>query len=182
MPDLWLPTLSKVLLPGAAIIAMLIAAKRRKLSFADELGLRAPTMWVAALCLAAWICLIALEEHLTGSIEDLQPKHWPDYPAAIIALRVLAIGFLGPVAEELAFRGLLMAALRRMRVAIPWAIAFTAAVWAIIHLQYSPLLLALIFVDGIALGLARYYSKSLYVPIAMHIIGNCFSIYQSLTP
>jgi membrane protease YdiL (CAAX protease family) len=86
-----------------------------------------------------------------------------------------------PIAEELAFRGLFMAALRRMRVAIPWAILLTAAVWSIIHLQYSPLLLALIVVDGIALGLARHYSGSLYVPIAMHVIGNLFSIYQSLT-
>jgi membrane protease YdiL (CAAX protease family) len=181
MSDLLLSTLGKVLLPAAAIVAMLFAARRRKLSYADDLGLKAPKLGVAALCIALWILLITIEEQLTGSIEDAQAKPWPDYPAIIIVLRVLAIGFIGPIAEELAFRGLLMAALRRMRVAAPWAILLAAALWSIIHLQYSPLLLALIVVDGIALGSARYFSGSLYVPIAMHIIGNLLSIYQSLT-
>jgi membrane protease YdiL (CAAX protease family) len=180
MSDLLLSTLAKVLLPAAGIVAMLFAARRRKISFADDLGLKAPKLGVAALCIALWILLIAIEEHFSGSIEDTHAKRWPDYPALIIVLRVLAIGFIGPIAEELAFRGLLMAALRRMRVGVPWAILLAAALWSIIHLQYSPLLLALIVVDGIALGSARYFSGSLYVPIAMHIVGNLFSIYQSL--
>jgi membrane protease YdiL (CAAX protease family) len=38
----------------------------------------------------------------------------------------------------------------------------------------------MIFVDGIVLGLARHFSGSLYVPIAMHMLGNLFSIAQSL--
>ena len=181
MSDLLLSTLGKVLLPAVAVVAMLFAAKRRKLSLADEIGLKAPKLGIAALCIALWILLIFVEEQLTGSIEDAQAKPWPDYPIVIIVLRVLAIGFIGPIAEELAFRGLLMAALRRLRVAAPWAILLAAALWSIIHLQYSPMLLALIVVDGIALGAARHFSGSLYVPITMHVIGNLFSIYQSLT-
>jgi hypothetical protein len=40
MSDLLLSTLLKVFLPAAGIVAMLIAAKRRKLSFADEIAAR----------------------------------------------------------------------------------------------------------------------------------------------
>lgn len=173
-------TLFKVLLPAAAIVAMLLAARRRKLSFADELGLKAPTLAAAALWLGIWICLVAIEETFSASIEGSQAKHWPAYPGIIIALRILAIGIVGPIAEELAFRGLLMAGLRRIRVGVAWSILLAAALWSIIHLQYAPPLLALIFVDGIALGLARHFSGSLYVPIAMHVVGNLFSIWQSL--
>ena len=182
MPDLLLSTLAKALLPAAAIAGMLVAAKRKKLSFADDLGFKAPAMGIAALCLVGWICLVALEEYLTGSVEDVQAKHWPDYPPLIIALRILAIGIIGPIAEELAFRGLLMAWLRRIRVPALLAILIAAALWSVIHLQYAPLVLLLIFIDGIALGLARHYSGSLYVPIVMHMSGNLFSIYQSLAP
>lgn len=173
-------TLLKVLLPAAGIAGMLFAAKRKKISLADELGLKAPTVASAALWLGIWICLITIEEIFSPSLDGTQAKQWPAYPVAIIALRILAIGIIGPIAEELAFRGLLMAGLRRLRVGVPWAILLSAALWSIIHLQYAPALLALIFVDGIVLGLARHYSRSLYVPIAMHMIGNLLSIYQSL--
>ena len=175
-----LSTLAKALLPCAAIAVMFLVARRRKISFVDEIGLRPPAIAAAALWLLIWIALISIEEHFSGFIEGSQAKHWPAYPAAIIALRILAIGLLGPMAEELAFRGLIMAALHKMRVALPLVILLPAAFWSIIHLQSSPSLLVLIFVDGIALGLARHFSGSLYVPIVMHMIGNLFSIYQSL--
>lgn len=180
MPDLLLATLPKLLLPGAAIGVMLFAARKRRLSWADDLGLRAPRPVPAVGFLLLWIALIALEEVLAASIEGAQAKPWPDYPAHILAMRVLAIGVLGPIAEELAFRGLLFAFLRRTPLKIAGTIAATAALWSLVHLQYSPALLVLIFIDGIVLGLARHYSGSLYVPIAMHMLGNLFSIAQSL--
>jgi membrane protease YdiL (CAAX protease family) len=180
MPSLLLTTLAKAALPAAAIAGMLFAAKRKKLSLADDLGFKPPAMGIAALCLLGWICLITVEEYFTGSIADVQAKRWPDYSAAITALRILAIGIIGPIAEELAFRGLLMAWLRRIRVGAVWAILIAAALWSIIHLQYAPVVLLIIFIDGIALGVARHVSGSLYVPIVMHISGNLFSIYQSL--
>ena len=180
MPDLLLATLPKVILPAAAIGVMLFAARKRKLLLAEDLGLRLPKPAASVLFLVLWICLVALEEWLTRSIDGAQAKPWPVYPAYIVALRVLAIGLLGPVAEELAFRGLLFALLRRTRLGVIGAIVVAAVLWSLIHLQYSPVLLLVIFVDGIALGAARYFSGSLYLPIAMHVLGNLFSIAQSL--
>ena len=180
MPSLLLSTLTKVALPSVAIGAMLFAAKKRSLSPAEDLGLCAPKPVTAALFLLLWVCLVALEEYLTRFIDGAQAKPWPQYPGYIAAMRVLAIGVLGPVAEELAFRGLLFTLLRRTPLKVAGAIVLTAALWSVIHLRYSPVLLALIFIDGIALGLARHFSGSLYLAIAMHMLGNLFSIAQSV--
>ena len=182
MNDLLITTLPKVLLPAFAIALMLFVAKRRGLSFADDLGLKPPVWTFAAAFLAAWICLIALEEWETTGMPGTEIKLWPVYPPVILALRILAIGILGPIAEELVFRGFLMRILGRTRLGLAGAIVVTAAIWSLIHLQYAPLLLAIIFIDGLVLGAARHFTKSLYVPIIMHVLGNCFAIYQSLSP
>lgn len=43
-------------------------------------------------------------------------------------------------------------------------------------------MLAQVFIDGIALGAARINTRSLWVPVLMHIGGNLFAIYQALHP
>jgi membrane protease YdiL (CAAX protease family) len=180
--ELLASTLPKVLLPAVAIAIMLLVAKRRKFSLAEDIGLRPPEWKFAAAFLILWIGLIALEEYVTAGMPGTAIKYWPPYPLLILFLRILAIGFLGPIAEELAFRGLLMRVLSRTRLGVAGAIVITAALWSLIHLQYAPLILTIVFIDGLTLGLARYRTKSLYVPIAMHVLGNLFSIYQSLGP
>ena len=145
-------------------------------AFSDDLGFANPVISATALFLVLWLALIAVEEVLQQSA----PKAWKDYPSGIIALRILAIGFLGPIAEELVFRGLLMSVLRRTRIGVYGAVFVTAALWSMVHIQYDLAILALIFVDGIVLGLARHFTRSVYVPIVMHIAGNLFSISQSL--
>jgi len=181
MTEELLPTLSKAALPAVGIALMLFAAQRNRLSLADDLGFRSPKLASSVLFLLLWLLLIAVEEWLTSSIAETKPKSWADYTALIVVIRILAIGVLGPIAEEIAFRGLLMTFLNRTRLGIYGAIFISAALWSCVHFQYRPILLAIIFVDGIALGFARHITRSIYVPIAMHIIGNCFSIYQSLS-
>jgi len=176
-----LSTLIKAAIPAVGIALMLFAAKRNRLSLAGDLGFQTPKVSLSVLFVLLWIMLIAIEEWLTSSIADTRPKSWADYSAVIVAIRVLAIGILGPIAEETAFRGLLMSFLNRTRLRIYGAIFVSAALWSCMHFQYSPVLLALIFVDGVVLGIARHITRSIYVPIAMHIMGNLFSIYQSLS-
>lgn len=180
MSELLVPTLLKVLVPVAGIALMLFVARMRKLSLTIDVGLQAPHWGFAALFLVFWVLLVATEEYLTRDIPAMQPQLWAAYPPLIMALRILAIGLLGPISEELAFRGVLFAVLRRTRLRIVGAILLTAALWSVSHLQYAPLLLALIFLDGLVLGAARHFTRSLYVPILMHVAGNLFSISQSL--
>lgn len=173
-------TLSKLALPAIGIAAMLFAARRRKVALGADLGFARPRPLPTLAFLLLWVALIAAEEWLSASIGGSTPKSWAGLSTVVVLLRILAIGVLGPIAEELAFRGFLLAWLRQTRLGVWGAIVACAAIWAAIHLQYVPALLLLIFVDGLVLGAARHVCRSIWVPIVMHIGGNLFSISQSL--
>lgn len=180
MADPLLSTLSKAALPAIGIAAMLFAARRRKVSFSTDLGFARPRPLATLVFFVLWVALIAAEEWLSASVDGARPKPWADHSALIVSLRILAIGVLGPFAEELAFRGFALSWLRRTRLGVWGAIVVCAAAWSALHVQYAPLMLMLIFVDGLVLGAARHLCGSLWVPIVMHIAGNLFSISQSL--
>jgi membrane protease YdiL (CAAX protease family) len=150
------------------------------LSLREDLGWRWPRPATLAIWLAAWAVWVAVGEYAIDLLGLDQAKPWPDYPLLIVALRVLAIGLLGPLAEELVMRGVLLHRLRATRLGVVGAIVLTAAGWAAMHIQYGAGSIGLIFLDGLILGTARVQSRSLLVPIAMHVAGNLFSIAQSL--
>lgn len=75
-----------------------------------------------------------------------------------------------PIAEELAFRGLMFSALLKRGVP-PWLVVLiTALVFAALHLE--PTRLALLFVAGIVLGVVRLRTGSLTAPIVAHMVIN----------
>src|SRR5688572_24518116 len=123
-----------------------------------------------------WIAWVAVEEVAIRLLHLDQARPWPQKDVAIIALRVAAIGVLGPIAEELVCRGLLLGRLMTTRLGVYGSVALIAAAWALVHVQYAWPTLLMIFLDGLILGTARVRSRSVYVPIAMHMAGNLFSI------
>jgi membrane protease YdiL (CAAX protease family) len=175
-------TLIKVILPFAGIVVVLVMAKLRKLDLQEVVGLRLPSAQRFALWIAIWIAWMAISELVLQSMHMEQPAPWRAYAPLIVALRILAIGILGPIAEELIFRGLLFGRLAP-RIGAVVTIVLLAAGWSLIHLPngYQWTTIALIFIDGLILGFARKHTGSVYVPIAMHILGNLYSIYQSLS-
>ncbi len=82
---------------------------------------------------------------------------------------ILGISILAPIAEELVFRGIIQGELRK---AMPeWAaIVIQAVVFALFHMQ--PVQITYVLLPGLLLGLAYYWSRSLWVPILMHITFN----------
>lgn len=52
------------------------------------------------------------------------------------------------------------------------AVLFTSGIFAIIHQQYGWFEIASIFVIGVIFAVAKLQSKSLYIPIAMHMFMN----------
>jgi len=101
---------------------------------------------------------------------------WRAAPMAASVMRVLAVGVFGPIAEELVFRGYLFGLLRA-RIGAAGTISITALGWAILHADYSWWVIAIIAVDGLLLGLARWRTGSVYVPIAMHVLYNLYAIW-----
>jgi len=81
---------------------------------------------------------------------------------------------IGPVAEELLFRGLLYNALRR-RMAPLIAVVLQALVFALLHYRMPEtkvVYLLIIFVSGVALAGVYEWRKTIWSPIALHVLMN----------
>ncbi|MCX6414978.1 MAG: type II CAAX endopeptidase family protein [Actinobacteria bacterium] len=75
-----------------------------------------------------------------------------------------------PIAEELAFRGLLFAGLRKRGVRPVLTVVITAVAFALFH--FEPMRLGILIVIGLVLGVARARSGSLGVSIVAHAVNN----------
>lgn len=85
---------------------------------------------------------------------------------------------LGPVAEEVLFRGYLLPRLVT-RLGTAWALWTSAAVFALLHPHYRLYVLLILFLGWI-LGWARVRSGGLAAPIALHVLINAFASVQIL--
>ena len=92
--------------------------------------------------------------------------------AGILPLFWAAIVLLGPIFEEVFFRGFMFAGLARSRLGGAGAVMVTALAWAAIHLQYDLYGMATVFAIGLLLGWARLRTGSLYLTIALHAAFN----------
>lgn len=89
---------------------------------------------------------------------------------------ILGIGIAAPIVEELLFRGIIQGELRH---AMPeWvAVIIQAVLFAGFHMQ--PIQSSYVLIPGLLLGAAYAWTKSLWVPIVMHIF---FNLLGSLVP
>lgn len=91
---------------------------------------------------------------------------------------IFVVVILGPVAEEVLFRGVLLSWARSwMKDAT--AIVATALLFALIHPQYG-LGMGTIFVYGLIFAWARIKSGDLVVPILLHVLMNGFATLLAL--
>ncbi|CAB4876976.1 unannotated protein [freshwater metagenome] len=82
----------------------------------------------------------------------------------------LAIVVGAPIAEELAFRGLLFASLRKRGVGPVATVVLTAVAFSLFH--FEPVRIAVLLTIGLILGAARARSGSLGVSIVAHAVNN----------
>jgi membrane protease YdiL (CAAX protease family) len=92
-------------------------------------------------------------------------------PLTLVALLVL--GVLGPIAEELVFRGLLYGWLRGF---LPfWLTAIlTSVLFGLVHGEWAHVIVATIL--GFALAVIRERSGSLWPPILAHCVNNLVAV------
>ena len=118
----------------------------------------------------------------------MQPasKDWPPRrrrppgPGPVIgaALAVVALALVGPLVEELLFRGLLTAAFRRRFGPIRTAL-LTAALFALAHVL--PRVIPPIFILGLALALVYERVGSTLPGILVHCLYNGIAVAAALT-
>ncbi|WP_460402294.1 lysostaphin resistance A-like protein [Actinophytocola sediminis] len=91
-------------------------------------------------------------------------------PLAAAITMFLFIWLVGPVCEEIIYRGLLWGALERLKWG-RWAVfTLTTVIFAISHLE--PLRTSLLLVIGIPIGLARLFTGRLGASVVAHQINN----------
>lgn len=92
---------------------------------------------------------------------------------ALIVGALLVLGVLGPVVEELVFRGLLYGWLRGF---LPFALVaiLTSALFGLVHGEWAHVIVAGIL--GLALAFIRERSGSLWPPIVAHAVNNLVAV------
>lgn len=88
---------------------------------------------------------------------------------------LITVAVLGPLSEELLFRGGVMNGLQRKfpQQGVAVAIGLSAAIFSIIHMNPAQMVIA--FVLGILLGFAYWWTGSLIAPILIHVFNNSFA-------
>jgi len=98
-------------------------------------------------------------------------------------LGLLTVSILGPLSEELLFRGGVQTDMSKRYSHQGWQvpILFTALLFSIVHL--NPAQMPLAFVLGLLLGFAYWWTGSLAASIGIHIFNNSFaSLLTLLSP
>ena len=157
-----------------AVLLVFIAGRFEKGSNAIGLsrskllpGLKRGLVWSAGFGIAAGILFSVL---LAAGINPLKLVHTPlpSAPRQII-LFYLVGGVIGPVWEEIFFRGIIFGFFRRW--GLYTAILISTALFVLPHYDGSHLPLTQI-VGGIVFAAAYEKEKSLVVPITIHCLGN----------
>ena len=95
-------------------------------------------------------------------------------------LGLLTVAVLGPVAEELLFRGGVQTDISRRYSHQGWfvPIAFSALVFSLVHMNPAQMPAAAIL--GLVLGFAYWWTGSLVAPILIHVFNNSFACLGAL--
>ena len=91
----------------------------------------------------------------------------------------LALVVAAPIFEETFFRGFVFKGFAASPIGPGGAIAVTAALWAMMHTQYDAYGIATVFAIGVLLGVARWRTGSLWVPLAMHGVANVIATVEA---
>ena len=175
-------------IPAAIIgIALIIffASMRTALSIKEQLQLHLPKIKSLLLFLGLMILAMMLMESVNSWLDRETPEFMTKVYESTknMPLLWIAVGVAAPFFEEFLFRGFLLENLRHSWLGVAGAIILTSASWAIIHMQYGWFEIISIFFIGVLLGIAKIKTKSLYVPIAMHMLMNlAASVGMALSP
>ncbi|QYE98705.1 CPBP family intramembrane glutamic endopeptidase [Paraclostridium sordellii] len=110
--------------------------------------------------------------HYESFFVDSYLKHGKLIGYVIIFLQIIIVG---PILEEILFRGILLKSLLNKYYEKPFkAIIYSSVVFAIIHMNLIQSITALL--GAFILGIIYYYTRSIKICIFLHIINNFLAI------
>ncbi len=169
--------LSELILFGLILVIDLWIA--RGLPLRETFALRPPRSWGIAVgaglavFLLIWIVNVATDPFLhPGREQGLTPSRWEPAHAGAFALNILALAIIGPVVEELTFRGL------GFRLFEQWGrwqvIVFIGITFALWHGLVDAL--PVLFVFGAGLAYLRARTDSVYPGMILHASFNAIAL------
>src|SRR5882762_5837573 len=169
----------------AWIAVMAIAARWRGWRVADYLALVAPRRSEFAFgfaCMAALLIAFDVLTYATGR-DVVPPFMFESYKTAqasgSLVLFAIAVVIIGPVTEEIVFRGFLFRGLSASFLGVGGTLIATSVAWALMHLQYPWLIIAQIFLIGLLLGWLRWASGSTLLTISLHVLANFVALIEA---
>jgi len=154
-----------------------------RMPMGEYLGLGRPTYRAAVVGLLALLGLMVGQDLLAWSLgrpivaEFMLTAY---RTAGFLPVLVVALLVAAPVVEEVFFRGFMYKGLAASKVGVVGAILVTSLVWAGIHLQYDWYGKGVIFALGLFLGLVRWRTKSVMLPILLHGMMNAVATTQTI--
>lgn len=167
-----------------AVILAVVLWIARGLPKRTVFALRAPVSWQRALSLGfgvfvlIWVVSLALGPLLHPDREQgLAPDHWEPAHAAAFALNVVALAVIGPIVEELTFRGLgftLLSQFGRWQTILAIGVLF--GLW---HGLVEAL--PVLFTFGAGLAYLRSRTNSIYPGMVLHMLFNGLALLLAVT-
>ena len=168
--------------PVMVVLCLLCAALRQGLRVGDYLGLNWPPAKTAIGWSLAYLAILIATDGVTTLLgRPMVPEFMVEtyQSAKLLPLLWIALIVGAPLSEEFFFRGFLFKGLQHSFVR-PWGtVVLTAALWAVIHVQYDIYGIGLIFLEGLLLGCARLTTGSVWLCIALHALTNLIATVQT---
>jgi hypothetical protein len=162
-------------------ILLFFCRLRNNISIRDYLGLhpfgwRQGLFWLIVLGLFVFLAEFLYQYTGRDAIPDFMQLAYDSADNKLFLW--ITIILLAPVFEELLFRGFLYAGFAPTSLGVSGSILLTAFLWAVVHLQYAWQEMLMVFCLGILLGLARWRSRSILLPIVLHAANNLLASIQ----
>lgn len=143
-----------------------------------------PWVWVGIFGLLLAVFLL-----ISGGLQDFFGRSSSDFMDELLDersfwLMMVLVLVIAPIYEEWVFRGFVMGVIlhaqgqRTIKTFV--AIVVSSLAFALVHLQYDWLGLGLIFVLALMLAWARLATRTLYVPMVLHILNNAMAMAEYL--
>jgi membrane protease YdiL (CAAX protease family) len=169
-------TAAQALIVAALVVALTRrkgALGRARMLALEPIGLRRLAVTMAAMVIALYL-LTEVPQTILG-ISDQEALKWITKLRPVwLAAPLLVV--VGPISEELLFRGFAYGGLAPSRIGPIGAILVTSTIWAVVHFQYAWPIIGQIFVYGLVLGVARWRTGSLWPPLVVHVLINLYAV------